>query len=186
MLTLNFKPFPLLTTQRLTLRRITASDVPEILFLRSDEQMMRYIDRPPMKSTDEVLQWMGMINENIDTDQSIAWGIQLKNPPKLIGIIMFWHIKKEHYRAEIGYMLHTAYQGNGFMHEALSCVLDYGFSAMKLHSVEANVNPANEASINLLERSHFVREAYHKENYYYNGQFLDSAIYSLVTPFKDR
>jgi ribosomal-protein-alanine N-acetyltransferase len=83
-------------------------------------------------------------------------------------------------------MLHTAYQGKGLMHEALSCVLDYGFSVMKLHSVEANVNPANEVSIKLLERSNFAREAYHKENFYYNGQFLDSAIYSLLTPFKDR
>jgi ribosomal-protein-alanine N-acetyltransferase len=165
---------------------MTPDDVQEILFLRSDDQMMRYIGRPPMKTIEEVLKWMEIINENIDTDQSIAWGIQLTNSPKLIGIIMFWHIQKEHYRAEIGYMLHTSHQGKGLMHEALSCVLDYGFSVMKVHSVEAIVNPGNEASINLLERSHFVREAYHKENYYFDGLFFDTAIYSLVGHLKDR
>ena len=46
-------------------------------------------------------------------------------------------MKKEHYRAEIGYALHPAYQGKGLMNEALNALLDYGFRVMKLHSVEA-------------------------------------------------
>jgi ribosomal-protein-alanine N-acetyltransferase len=73
-------------------------------------------------------------------------------------------------------------QGKGIMQEALSAVLNYGFELLKLHSVEANVNPNNVSSIKLLERNGFVREAYFKENYYYNNQFLDTAIYSLLTP----
>ncbi|MBP6649301.1 MAG: GNAT family N-acetyltransferase, partial [Bacteroidia bacterium] len=77
--------------------------------------------------------------------------------------------------------LHPDYQKQGIMAEALLKVLDYGFKTMKLHSVEANVNPENAGSINLLEKSGFVREAYFRENYYYDGKFLDSAIYSLLT-----
>lgn len=146
--------------------------------------MLQFLDRNPAKSLDEAAQWLQTINEAIENDQYIAWAITLKNESKLIGTITFWNVKKEHYRAEIGYALHTNYQGVGLMQEAVSAVLEYGFKIMKLHSVEANVNPANEASIKLLERNNFVREAYHKENYYYNGKFLDSAIYSLLTPFK--
>jgi len=67
------------------------------------------------------------------------------------------------------------------MQEAFSEVVNYGFKVMKLHSIEANVNPANEASIKLLEKNNFIREAYYEENYYYNGKFLDTAIYSLLT-----
>ncbi|MGE5859464.1 MAG: GNAT family N-acetyltransferase, partial [Ignavibacteria bacterium] len=63
--------------------------------------------------------------------------------------------------------------------------LNYGFKVMNLHSIEANVNPDNKASIRLLERNNFTREAYFKENYFYNGKFLDSAIYSLlISEFK--
>ena len=65
----------------------------------------------------------------------------------------------------------------------MKVVLDYGFNTLKIHSLEANVNPGNAASIKLLERNGFVREAYYRENYYYNGHFLDSAIYSLINPF---
>ena len=89
-------------------------------------------------------------------------------------------MQKEHYRAEIGYLLHPDYQQKGIMDEALKAVIKYGFETMQLHSIEANVNPANAASMKLLEKNGFVKEAYFKENYFYNGQFLDSVIYSLL------
>ena len=66
------------------------------------------------------------------------------------------------------------------MQESIKEVIDYGFNVMKLHSIEANVNPDNAASIRLLERNKFKREAYYKENFYFNGKFLDTAIYSLL------
>ena len=90
----------------------------------------------------------------------------------MIGTIGYWRIVKEHYRAEIGYLIATEQQGKGLMQEAISATLQYGFSEMKLHSVEANVNPNNPASIKLLERNHFIREAYFKENYFSNGKIV--------------
>jgi ribosomal-protein-alanine N-acetyltransferase len=68
------------------------------------------------------------------------------------------------------------------MKEAIRELLDYGFTHLKLHSVEANINPANQASEALLKSVGFIKEAYFKENFYFNGQFIDSAIYSLVKP----
>ncbi len=183
MLLLDFNPFPSLSTDRLILRRMSEEDDEEIFFLRSDKEMLQFLDRDPAKSIDEARQWINMINEGIDNNQYIAWAVALNNDPKLIGTITFWNIQKEHYRAEIGYALHTQFRGRGLMQEAMTAVLDYGFNTLNIHSVEANVNPGNAASIKLLERNGFVREAYHRENYYYNGHFLDSAIYSLINPF---
>jgi len=180
---LNFTPFPFLTTERLSLRAITTEDASEIFFLRSDKQVLQFLDRAPATSLDDAIQWIRIINEAIVNNESIVWAISLKNETKLIGTITFWNIKKEHYRAEIGYALHPAFQGKGFMQEAMSSVLDYGFKTMKLHSVEANINPNNAASIKLLEKNNFIREAYHKENYFYDGRFLDSAIYSLLNHY---
>ncbi len=70
------------------------------------------------------------------------------------------------------------------MQEALTAVLEYGFRTIGLHSVEANVDKENLASIRLLERNNFTREAHFKENYYFNGRFIDSVIYSLLAPVK--
>lgn len=172
----------MIRTRRLVMRRITLADKDALFELRTNPVVNRYIDRPMMKSMDEVETLIGKINEGIDKNESISWVITLNDNDHMLGSIDFWRIIREHHRAEIGYVLHPEFHRKGIMQEAMDAVLDYGFHTMKLHSVEANVNPANLASIGLLERNGFVQEAYFRENYFYNGKFLDSVIYSLLTP----
>jgi len=180
MLKINFNPFPLITTERLLLRQVEKSDVNEIFFLRSNENVMKYIDRPPAKYLDDAYEFIQKITDLEKNNDAVTWAITIKEDAVLIGTICYWNIQKEHYRAEVGYVLHPNYWGKGIMQEALSEVLKYGFKVMNLHSVEANVNPDNKTSIKLLERNNFTREAYFKENYFYDGKFLDTAIYSLL------
>jgi ribosomal-protein-alanine N-acetyltransferase len=141
---------------------------------------MKYLDRSMLKTMDDSRQFINTITNGINNNDAITWAINQKNDPKLIGTIGFWRIIEEHFRAEIGYLLHPDFQGQGFMQEALEVVLDYGFRTLKLHSIEANVNPNNLSSITLLERNGFVKEAYFKENYYFDGKFLDTVIYSVI------
>lgn len=182
MLLLNFEPFPTLVTERLVLRPVETTDVNEIFFLRSDEKIMIYLDRDPVESVFEASFFIQKIKDMEKKNEAITWAISLKGEGRLIGTICFWNIVKEHHRAEIGYALHPDYQGKGIMNEAMEKSLDFGFSDIGFHSVEANVNPNNASSIKLLERNKFVREAYFRENYYYGGIFLDTVIYSLLTP----
>ena len=180
MLNLNFTPFPVLYTERLVLRRMNKNDGAAILKLRSDKNVMQYIDRPHMTTEAEALDFIKKIDESLENNYGITWAISLKNNLQLIGTVGFWRIINEHYRAEIGYMLSPDFHGKGIMQEAIEQTLDYGFSIMNLHSVEANVNPGNMASIKLLEKNGFVKEAHFKEHYYHDGKFLDSVIYSLL------
>lgn len=179
-LTFDFSNFPVLETERLLLRQIVHEDAPAIFNLRSNSDVMRYLDRPAAKTIEDAHELIGRIERSLENGDGITWGIMLKNDNELIGTAGFWRIVKEHFRAEIGYMLHPAWQGKGLMQEVMDKVLNYGFNTLRLHSVEANVNPANAASIRLLERNNFVREAYFRENYYYDGKFLDTAIYSKL------
>ena len=162
------------------LRAITHADAAAFFQLRSDKNVMQYLDRPLAQSIDDVLALIKKIADGQLANENITWAITLIDSPTLIGTIGFWKIDTANYRAEVGYLLHPDQQGKGLMTEAIRCILQYSFEKMKLHSVEANVNPANKASIQLLEKNGFVQEAYFKENYYYNGQFLDSVIYSLI------
>ncbi len=180
MLTLNFSPFPELVTSRLQLRQITPEDSPAFFAMRSDPEVMKYIDRPLAKTVDDALALITLITDLQQKNEGITWGIFLIDGSPLMGTIGFWRIQKENYRAEIGYLLHPSLQGKGFMQEAISTVLQYGFKSMKLHSVEANVKPGNKSSEKLLLRNGFVQEGYFKENYYFNGVFWDSAVYSLL------
>ena len=176
----DFSNFPVLETQRLLLRQVVHEDAPVIFRLRSDKDVMRYLDRPAAKTIEDAHELINRIDRSLENQDGITWGIMLKSGGDLIGTAGHWRIMKEHFRSEIGYMLDPQWQGKGLMQEVLEKVLDYGFNTLGLHSVEANVNPGNSASIRLLERNNFVREAYFRENYFYDGKFLDTLIYSKL------
>lgn len=183
MLKLNFSPFPVLKTSRLLLRQVQEADAAEILFLRSDEQVMEFIDRERTQTEADAIKFIKTINTAINNNESILWGIALsENPDNLIGTICFWNIQAEHYRAETGYLLHPGYWGKGIMKEALLAVIDFGFTHMNLHSIKAMINPANNRSGILLEKTGFVKEAYFREDYFFRGKFLDTAVYSILAP----
>lgn len=180
MLTVNFNPFPNLETKRLLLRRVDTNDIKEILALRSNPETMKYIPRPLLKTDEDALEHIAMIDSKIEANEGINWAISFKDNRKLIGIIGHYRIKPEHYRAEIGYMLLPEYQGKGIISEALKEAVNYGFNIMKLHSLEAVIDPENHASAKVLEKNGFIKEAHFKEYKFFEGQFLDSVIYSLL------
>lgn len=180
MLTINFTPFPNLETERLLLRRVNENDANEIFALRSNPETMKYIPRPLVKSIDDALEHIAMIDAKIESNEGINWAITYKDNPKLIGIIGHYRIKPEHFRAEVGYMLLPEYNGKGIISEAIKEVVNYGFNAMKLHSLEAIIDPENFGSERVLQKCGFVKEAHLKENEFYEGRFLDTVIYSIL------
>ena len=186
MLSPNFTPFPELKTDRLLLRQLTLADAPGVQQLRSQEEVMKYINRPLTRTLEEAECWIRVILEALGRNDGISWCICLKEAPsEHVGSIGLWRIDKENYRAEIGYMLEPALQGKGLMYEALQKVLYYGFRELMLHSVEAQLDPRNAASAALLKKGGFVQEGYFTENYYLRGQFADTAVYSLLTPCRE-
>ena len=135
MLTFNFIPFPVITTERISLRQLTPDDVNEILIFRTDERILKYLHRLPDTSEEEALSFIRQIENSILKNESIMWGISLKGETKLIGSICFWNIRKQDHRAEIGFVLLPDYHKKGIMNEAISAVLQ-------------TIQPLNERLIN--------------------------------------
>ena len=183
MLHIQLTPFPELHTERLVLRQLQQADAAALLQQRSDPRIIRYLDREPDTSLEQTTALIERITQSATDNLGVTWGIvRPAATQELLGTIGLWRIMAEHHRAEIGYGLHPDYWQQGIMSEALVAVLDFGFQQLKLHSVEANLNPNNMASRRLLEKHGFVQEAHFRQNYFFRGQFLDSVIYSLLTP----
>jgi ribosomal-protein-alanine N-acetyltransferase len=177
---LNFTPFPELTTERLVLKRIQKSDAEDIFKFRSDEGVMRFIPRPLAKTIEDAEKVYQMIDEGINNLSSINWGLYLKENNRLIGIIGYVRMSKEHFRAEVGYVLHRDFHNKGLMYEALKEVIDYGFNGMKLNSIEAIIDPDNKPSQRLIEKMGFVKEGHIREHTFHNNKFSDVLIYSKL------
>jgi [ribosomal protein S5]-alanine N-acetyltransferase len=153
----NFTPFPLLKTERLTLRQLRSSDDKEIFALRSNDNVNKYLDRKPSKSIDDAKNFIQTINENIQRNDSIYWAITLDGTDRLIGTICLFDFSQDHSKVEIGYELLPDFQGKGIMQEAASKVIQFGFQHVGLNSIEAYTHTENQGSTRLLEKLNFKR-----------------------------
>jgi len=180
MLEFNFTPFPILSTSRMRLRKLTFDDADDMFIMRSNRTTMKYVPRPIAQQKQDVLELIERTNLGIDANQSINWVMELKSNGQFIGTIGYYRSQPEHHRAEVGYMIQKQHEGNGYTSEALKEVLLYGFDKMNLHSIEAVIDPSNLASEKILQKCGFVKEAHFKENEFWEGKYLDSVVYSLL------
>jgi ribosomal-protein-alanine N-acetyltransferase len=183
-LTTVFATFPTLETERLVLRAPRAEDAPDIFRIMSDERVAHYFGTPPMASPERAVRRVESFEADFAAHDGVRWAITLRGEDRLIGTLGFWRLIKEHMRAEVGYELAPEQWGKGIMPEALGAVLGFGFRAMGLHSVEAQIEPPNTGSRRVLEKLGFVQEGHFRENYYHpeEGRFSDSAVFSLLNP----
>src|SRR5215218_9732879 len=113
MMNINLKPFPVIETDRLRLRKMIGGDAEELFFLRSDPEVMKYIDRPRAKTVDDAAAYIDMINIQTERNEVVYWAITMREENKLIGTVCLWKFERENYRCEVGYMLHPDFHRRG-------------------------------------------------------------------------
>jgi [ribosomal protein S5]-alanine N-acetyltransferase len=182
-LTAAFATFPVLETERFLLRAVISDDVADIFRIMSDPRVTRYFGALPMASPDEAQQRVQAIQTAFQEHAGVRWAIANRANGQLIGTGGFWRLIKPHYRAEVGYELAPEWWGQGVMTEALGAMLDFGFTRMGLHSVEAQIHPANSGSRRVLEKLGFVQEGYFHANFYdpVEARFTDTVVFSLLS-----
>ena len=154
----NFTPFPVLKTERLTLRQLLSSDDKEIFALRSNETVNKYLDRKPCKAMDDAQTFIQAINKNIQRNDSIYWAITLNGTDKLIGTICLFDFSDDNFKAQIGYELLPDFHGKGIMQEATAKVIDFGIQHMGLNSIKAYTHLKNQSSTRLLKKFNFKKQ----------------------------
>jgi len=172
--------FPELETERLRLTLPNHEDAKGLYELRSDPNFMKYIGKYPMKKHSEAEEYIQKIQDQFQAKQGISWKISEKGNSNFIGYIGFWQIEFEHFRTEIGYGIHPSSQGKGYMKEALHSVTNYAFKELNIHSIKADIDPLNISSRQLLLACGFRKEAYIRENYFFDGKFIDSEYYGMI------
>lgn len=103
-----------------------------------------------------------------------------KNPNQIIGMCNLTQIFRGSFQAcYLGYKIDHAYEGKGFMIEALQETLRFAFENLKLHRIMANYMPTNLRSANLLNRLGFEIEGYAKNYLLINNTWEDHILTSL-------
>jgi ribosomal-protein-alanine N-acetyltransferase len=99
----------------------------------------------------------------------------------LVGVINVSHIIRRAFRsAFLGYYAFAEYAGRGLMREGMQLVLSHAFNKLRLHRVEANIQPGNHASRSLVQSCGFVQEGYSKRYLKIGGKWRDHERWAIL------
>lgn len=80
----------------------------------------------------------------------------------------------------LGYRVDENENGKGYATEAINTVVKYVFDELKLHRIEANIMPRNNASIKTIEKCGFTCEGESKKYLQINGVWEDHLHYVIL------
>lgn len=83
--------------------------------------------------------------------------------------------------ASLGYYAFAPYAGRGLMRTGLVLVLKQAFQKLKLHRVEANIQPDNRTSIALVKKCGFVREGFSRRLIKVRGRWKDHERWAILS-----
>ncbi len=121
-----------------------------------------------------------LLKSYIEADGIFA--VLLKESGKAIGFIKIYpdHNRGKYYAKMINYLLNESYRNNGYMTEAVKCIVRYAFEDLNVDLLSAFTTPQNAASKSVLEKSGFLYEGTIKGGYQrYDGEIFDSVIYTI-------
>lgn len=150
----NLRTFPILITDRFTLRKLSKNDSEEILQLRSDKEINKFLDRKPSKTLEDALNFINNIIEN-ESNELFYWAITKTGEDKLIGTICLFDFIEDLKKCEIGYELLIGYHGQGVMIEAVTKVIDYVSRTHEIKIIDAQTHKDNLSSTKLLQKLNF-------------------------------
>ena len=129
---------------------------------RSHDEFAAFIERTHSSST------AGFVLSRIDDD-------------KIVGVIslsqIFYGPLKSAY---LGYGLFADFTGRGYATDAVRLIVRYAFNELKLHRIEANIQPNNTASIKLVARLGFSKEGFSPKYLKIGGQWRDHERWALI------
>jgi len=146
----------------------------------SDDDVAVLIGMEPLESVADSTSIINSFIDRYEKKNGMAWAIILKEDESFIGTCSYEKIDSHNLSGEIGYDLLKKYWGHGFMAEALSAIIDYGFESLGLNRIEAHTAAINLASRNLLRRLGFFEEGIFRESSFFRGEFRDDCQYSLL------
>jgi RimJ/RimL family protein N-acetyltransferase len=166
-------------SRRLLLRRFTYADIPDLLVFVSHPSVANEVKEMGTTET-EIRQYIDKQNtlQSFEKDQVFDLAIELREAAKVIGILTL--ITKNHFKGEIGYGLGIDYRGQGYATEAASAMIEYAFSVLKYHRIQAIASSANPASWRVMERLGMQREGRLRQASFKDGQWHDLLYYGIL------
>ena len=168
-----------LKTDRLTLKKISISDLEDYIEWKSQERYHCYLPSN-VKGEEEYKKTINKIvsRYNDSNDPNLIWGIFYNN--KLVGSVSIEDWNTTHKWCEIGWGLNPSYQNKGFAFEATKCLMDYIFNCLDMKRIEIVIWDGNISSIKLAQKLGFVKEGVSRKARIKNNKYFDLLHFGIL------
>jgi ribosomal-protein-alanine N-acetyltransferase len=159
------------------LRKPVGGDMKEFLALnRASTELHRGLVSPPTESP----QFTAFLERCRRADTACFFICRVEDR-RIAGSINLSQIFLGGFRnAYLGYFIGAPYAARGYMTEAIRLMLRRAFTNLKLHRLEANIQPGNVASTALVKGAGFVREGYSRRYLKVCGRWRDHERWAIL------
>ena len=167
--------FSTLQTERLILRPVQPDDAEAMFDYLRDEETVRFITVPPVKTVTEVIE--NSIQSYFMLDPIGKWAIVYDQ--KMVGTIDL-RLNEAHRQAEIGYVLNKRYWGQGIMPEAAQAILAVGFDQLQLVRIFSEHDTRNPKSGRVMTKIGMQQEGVALKSQIIKGEIVDMVHYAIT------
>ncbi|ATF11255.1 GNAT family N-acetyltransferase [Brevibacillus sp. HB1.1] len=177
-----FNQFPILKSDRFTLKKIEEQHLDEVFEIYSNDHVFAYCGIIPKHNKATVKNMIGHFERDYLKKSRIKWGIFANdNPDYLLGIMEAFDFHQKVNMVTIGYFLSEAHWGKGIATEAVNILLHFLFRDVNVNRIQAEVMPTNENSKKVLMKSGFMKEGTLRQATLWSGKgIVDVEIYGML------
>jgi [ribosomal protein S5]-alanine N-acetyltransferase len=173
----NNHPPALVVGKRTLLRVPTGADRDELASLGTASRTLHGAWLTAPTTPEAVDEWLSRMK----SERTAAFVVCRRDDGAIVGVFNLSEIVRGIFRScYSSYYAHAAFAGNGYMSEGLELLLRYVFRSMRLHRVEANIQPGNMASIALVRRAGFRLEGHSPRYLKIGGRWRDHERWAIT------
>lgn len=162
------------------LKSLSINDAQEIHNYASDVDVSRFIGWRLMHTMDETKEFIEEMIKRESAGTHFYASVVLKLTQEVIGTAMIFNVDQDARHAEIGYVFHKDYWGQGYGTEAVMLMEKFAFESLNLHKLHARVVDSNIGSIRVLEKNGFELEGRFKDYYFIEGKYYDGLFFGKI------
>ena len=170
-----------LESARLLTRLVTEDDLPALLVVNGDDAVTHYLPYASWRSLEDARNWYARMGALQAAGAALQFAVLEKQSGVAIGSCLLFRHDEASARAELGYVLGRTHWGQGYMQEALRTLIECAFGELNLRRLEAEVDPRNTRSSQLLLRLGFTVEGRLRERWLTKGEPTDVSVCGLLS-----
>ncbi len=163
---------------RVILRLPVSSDEREFVELARASTDLHHPWTAVPSSAEEFQAYLGRYQRSSEASLLVC----LRSTGAIAGVVNINSIIRGRFQSgSLSYAAFAPTAGKGYLTEGLALVLRYAFAELRLHRLEANIQPGNEASLRLVRRLGFRREGFSPEMLFIDGAWRDHERWAITS-----